>query len=77
MYAGRIVEIGSTREVFTAHRMPYTKALLESSPKVSNDPHTRLVDNPRTAAEPPEAHRRLQFRTAMLLRHRPVPPGAT
>jgi peptide/nickel transport system ATP-binding protein len=46
MYAGRIVEIGSTREVFGAHRMPYTRALLESSPKVTNDPHTRLVTIP-------------------------------
>lgn len=42
MYAGRIVETGSTREVFTRHRMPYTRALLESSPKVSNHSHTRL-----------------------------------
>jgi peptide/nickel transport system ATP-binding protein len=46
MYAGRVVEIGSTREVFGAHRMPYTRALLESSPKVTNDPHTRLVTIP-------------------------------
>ncbi len=46
MYAGRIVEIGSTREVFSHHRMPYTRALLESSPKVSNAPHTRLVTIP-------------------------------
>ena len=42
MYAGRVVEIGDTREVFTNHRMPYTRALLESSPKVSNPSHTRL-----------------------------------
>ena len=42
MYAGRIVETGTTREVFTRHRMPYTRALLESSPKVSNHSHTRL-----------------------------------
>lgn len=42
MYAGRIVEIGSTRDVFTQYRMPYTQALLESSPKVSNPSHTRL-----------------------------------
>jgi peptide/nickel transport system ATP-binding protein len=42
MYAGRIVEMGDTREVFTNHRMPYTRALLESSPKVSNPSHTRL-----------------------------------
>jgi peptide/nickel transport system ATP-binding protein len=46
MYAGRIVEIGSTRDVFANHRMPYTRALLESSPKVSNASHTRLITIP-------------------------------
>ncbi len=43
MYAGRIVEMGDTRDIFYHHRMPYTRALLESSPKVTNAPHTRLV----------------------------------
>jgi peptide/nickel transport system ATP-binding protein len=42
MYAGRIVEMGTTRDVFADHRMPYTRALLEGSPKVSNPSHTRL-----------------------------------
>ena len=46
MYAGRIVETGNTRDVFYHHRRPYTKALLESSPKVSNHSHTRLVTIP-------------------------------
>jgi peptide/nickel transport system ATP-binding protein len=46
MYAGRIVETGSTRDVFARHRMPYTRALLESSPKVSNPSHTRLLAIP-------------------------------
>jgi peptide/nickel transport system ATP-binding protein len=46
MYAGRIVEIGTTRDVFANHRMPYTRALLESSPKVSNASHTRLITIP-------------------------------
>ena len=46
MYAGRIVETGTTRDVFYHHRMPYTRALLESSPKVSNQSHTRLVTIP-------------------------------
>lgn len=46
MYAGRIVEVGATRDVFANHRMPYTRALLESSPKVSNASHTRLVTIP-------------------------------
>ena len=46
MYAGRIVETGTTRDVFYHHRMPYTRALLESSPKVSNKSHTRLITIP-------------------------------
>jgi peptide/nickel transport system ATP-binding protein len=46
MYAGRIVETGSTRDVFAHHRMPYTRALLEGSPKVSNPSHTRLLAIP-------------------------------
>ncbi len=46
MYAGRVVETGTTRDVFARHRMPYTRALLESSPKVSNPSHTRLAAIP-------------------------------
>ena len=42
MYAGRIVETGTTKEVFAQHRMPYTEALLASTPKVSDASHTRL-----------------------------------
>jgi peptide/nickel transport system ATP-binding protein len=46
MYAGRIVEMGSTREVFANHRMPYTRALLDSSPKITNPSHSRLAAIP-------------------------------
>ncbi|MGA2123512.1 MAG: ABC transporter ATP-binding protein [Acidimicrobiales bacterium] len=46
MYAGRVVETGTTRDVFYRHRMPYTRALLESSPKVSSPSHTRLAAIP-------------------------------
>ena len=46
MYAGRVVETGSTRDVFHRHRMPYTRALLESSPKVTSPSHTRLLAIP-------------------------------
>ena len=46
MYAGRIVEMGATRDVFSRHRMPYTRALLGGSPKVSNPSHTRLLAIP-------------------------------
>src|SRR5438132_9339855 len=34
MYAGRIVEIGPVRRIFTAPAHPYTKALLESIPRL-------------------------------------------
>jgi oligopeptide/dipeptide ABC transporter ATP-binding protein len=34
MYAGRSVELGSTREVFTSPRMPYTAGLLGSIPNL-------------------------------------------
>ena len=46
MYAGRVVETGPTREVFAHHRMPYTRALLESSPKITNPSHTHLATIP-------------------------------
>lgn len=46
MYAGRVVETGTTRDVFARHRMPYTRALLDGSPKVSNPSHTRLLAIP-------------------------------
>jgi len=34
MYAGRIVEIGTVREIFTAPAHPYTRALLASVPRL-------------------------------------------
>ncbi len=46
MYAGRIVEIGTTHDIFFRYHMPYTEALLTSTPKVSNASHTRLATIP-------------------------------
>src|SRR6202167_4910135 len=46
MYAGRVVETGTTRDVFYHHRMPYTQALLEGSTNVSSPSHTRLAAIP-------------------------------
>jgi peptide/nickel transport system ATP-binding protein len=42
MYAGRIVEQGTTFEVFDSTTHPYTEALLESIPRMGGAPHTRL-----------------------------------
>ncbi|HSZ37107.1 MAG TPA: ABC transporter ATP-binding protein, partial [Acidimicrobiales bacterium] len=43
MYAGRIAESTSTRELFTAMRHPYSEALLASVSKLDQDPSVRLV----------------------------------
>ena len=42
MYAGKIVEQASATELFDHTRMPYTRALMESIPRLDNAPHTRL-----------------------------------
>jgi len=42
MYAGRIVELGTTDEVFSQPRHPYTRGLLESVPRLDREPRDRL-----------------------------------
>ena len=42
MYAGQIVERAPTRTLFHSMAMPYTEALLGSTPRISSPPHTRL-----------------------------------
>lgn len=42
MYAGNIVETGTTKEIFTTPRHPYTLALLHSIPTLSNEKKGRL-----------------------------------
>jgi peptide/nickel transport system ATP-binding protein len=46
MYAGRIVERAPTEELFRRVHMPYTEALLQSSPRLSQPSHTRLAAIP-------------------------------
>ncbi len=42
MYAGRIVERGTVREIFKDPKHPYTAALLKSIPKIGDDAQTKL-----------------------------------
>jgi peptide/nickel transport system ATP-binding protein len=42
MYAGKIVEKASASVLFTDMKMPYTEALLQSIPKITDRSHTRL-----------------------------------
>ena len=43
MYAGRVVELAPTRKLFLNVRMPYTEALLLSTPRMDEPSHTRLT----------------------------------
>ncbi|WP_416897681.1 MAG: ABC transporter ATP-binding protein [Minwuia sp.] len=57
MYAGKVVERSSTRELFADMRMPYTEALLQSIPRLEDPPHKRLSTvggrPPNLVAPPP------------------------
>jgi peptide/nickel transport system ATP-binding protein len=46
MYAGRIVEIGPTAEVFREPRMPYTYMLMKAIPDIAKPSHSRLETIP-------------------------------
>jgi peptide/nickel transport system ATP-binding protein len=50
MYAGQVVEIGATREVFEDPKHPYTRGLMQSFPSISG-PKLRLVG---IAGSPPD-----------------------
>ena len=42
MYAGQVVELARTSDLFARVRMPYTEALLRAIPKLEEPSHTRL-----------------------------------
>ncbi|MFI0422971.1 ABC transporter ATP-binding protein [Spongiactinospora sp. 9N601] len=56
MYLGRLVEIGTRDQVFTAPRHPYTRALLAAVPVPGGrgrGPRARLAGEPPSPADPP------------------------
>ncbi len=56
MYAGTIVESGSSDQIFYEPRHPYTWGLLASVPKIDTDEHQRLIPiegNPVDLINPP------------------------
>jgi oligopeptide/dipeptide ABC transporter ATP-binding protein len=54
MYAGKIVEAGSVRDLFNAPKHPYTKALIGSMPKLGNkDPLFAIPGQPPDLARLP------------------------
>ena len=57
MYAGTIVERGSSDQIFYNPRHPYTWGLLASVPKIDSDEHERLIPiegNPVDLINPPK-----------------------
>ncbi len=46
MYGGKLVEIAPTRTLFANMKMPYTKSLMRSIPKLGDASHTRLTTIP-------------------------------
>ncbi len=46
MYGGRLVEKAPTRQLFANMKMPYTKSLMRSIPKIEDPSHTRLFTIP-------------------------------
>ena len=51
MYAGRVVERAPSRALFADTQMPYTRALMDSIPRLANPSHTRLQ---AIAGRPPD-----------------------
>jgi oligopeptide/dipeptide ABC transporter ATP-binding protein len=51
MYAGRVVEAGPIRDIFNKPAHPYTRALLDSIPRLTDDTHSRL---PAIDGQPPD-----------------------
>jgi oligopeptide/dipeptide ABC transporter ATP-binding protein len=51
MYAGRVVEAGPIRDIFNKPAHPYTRALLDSVPRLTDDTQSRL---PAIEGQPPD-----------------------
>ena len=52
MYLGRIVELGSTKEIFENPQHPYTRSLLSAAPQIGGK---RITDEFVLEGEPPDA----------------------
>ena len=52
MYAGEVVEMATTKEIFAKPRMPYTEALMTSIPRLDREPGSRLASIGGTPPDP-------------------------
>ena len=80
MYLGRIVEAGETQAVYAAPRHPYTRALLDSVPKLRLDDDTLVSfkpiqgELPSPLAPPPGCHFHLRCANAQPRCREVIPP---
>ena len=75
MYAGNVVERAPTNVLFKSMAMPYTEALLKSTPRIAEPSHTRLIaieGRPPDLLNPPVG---LPLLAPLPLRPGQVPPG--
>jgi len=77
MYAGKIVEIGSTAEVFARPRHPYTWLILSSTPSITGPRRALapLVGEPPNLLDPPTGcrfHPRCPFATEICVQEEPT-----
>lgn len=69
MYAGKLVEVGDTIEIFQRPIHPYTQALMSAFPSVTGEKHelTSLPGEPPNLIDPPKGcrfHPRCQYATS-------------
>ena len=59
MYAGQIVELGTSKEIYTTPMHPYTPALIETIPRIRSKGKTInfIPGNPPNLCDPPEGCR--------------------
>ncbi len=69
MYAGRVVEEGDVRDIFARPRMPYTRALMRSIPRLdrTDGVRQRLETHRRLRPEPPAPAQGLRVPSALPL----------
>ena len=52
MYAGEVVELANTKQLFANPRMPYTEALMSSIPRLDREPGAKLPSIPGSPPDP-------------------------
>ncbi len=73
MYAGRIVERGTAREIYANPRHPYTRGLLRSVPRLDEPRRAQAAAHPWPAARSDSAAGWLLLRAALRLRGGALP----